>query len=92
MELEKKTNKIWNTPERINSILSKYGIDGELDATSVVDLNSVFVDVEVRIQKRKYNKTPLQSLNFLSFWYNLVPWNHWCWLTSSVLQNESGHR
>ncbi|KAI8342352.1 aspartic peptidase domain-containing protein [Chlamydoabsidia padenii] len=49
MELEKKTGKIWNTPARINSILSKYGMEDEnkdLGSASIVDLDSVFVDVE----------------------------------------------
>ncbi|KAI8337919.1 aspartic peptidase domain-containing protein [Chlamydoabsidia padenii] len=49
MELQQKTGKVWNTPARVNHILSKYGLLDEksrLDAAAVVDLKSVFVDVE----------------------------------------------
>lgn len=62
MELEKKTNKLWNTPERINYILSKYEMDEELGATSVVDLDSVFVDVEVRMQKNEAKSNSARKL------------------------------
>lgn len=51
MELEQKTGKVLNTPARVNQVLSKYGLMNEnsrLDAAAVVELESVFIDVEVK--------------------------------------------
>jgi hypothetical protein len=50
MELQQKTGKVLNTPARVNHVLSKYGLldeNSRLDAAAVVDLQSVFIDVEV---------------------------------------------